>query len=55
VSATHGSAHLALYDQETWDKYQLAKIAGADVTPNTFILAPPASAHSPSTRGPLMG
>ena len=48
VSATHGSAHLALYDQETWDKYQLAKIAGADVTRNTFILAPPASTHDPA-------
>jgi hypothetical protein len=39
VSATHGSAHLALYDQETWDKYQLAQIVGADVTRNTFALA----------------
>ncbi|MHB8283087.1 MAG: thiosulfate dehydrogenase [Caulobacteraceae bacterium] len=25
VSATHGSAHLALYDQTAWDKYGLAK------------------------------
>ncbi len=48
VSATHGPAHLALYDQETWDKYQLAKIAGGNVTRNTFILAPPASAHDPA-------
>ena len=23
VSATHGTAHLALYDQGTWDKYRL--------------------------------
>ena len=32
VSATHGAAHLALYDQDTWDKYQLAKLAGGNVT-----------------------
>ena len=25
---THGSAHLALYDDEAWTKYQLAKLAG---------------------------
>jgi hypothetical protein len=45
VSATHGSAHLALYDQAMWDKYQLAKIAGGNVGSNTFITLPPASAH----------
>jgi hypothetical protein len=39
VSATHGTAHLALFDQETWDKYQLAKLAGADFKTNTLILA----------------
>ncbi len=48
VSATHGSAHLAIYDQETWDKYQLAKLAGGNITRNTFILAPPAAAHDPA-------
>lgn len=47
VSATHGPAHLALYDQETWDKYQLAKLAGGNVTRNSFIGVPPASAHDP--------
>ncbi len=31
VSATHSSAHFALYDQTTWDKYQLAKLAGEQV------------------------
>lgn len=41
VSATHGLAHLALYDQDTWDRYQLARIAGGSVTRNTFIGAPP--------------
>ena len=28
VSATHGFAHLALYDQAMWDKYSLGKLAG---------------------------
>jgi hypothetical protein len=48
VSATHGPAHLALYDQATWDKYQLAKMAPANVARNTFVVAPPASAHDPA-------
>lgn len=42
VSATHGPAHLALYDQDTWDKYQLARIAGGSVARNTFVGTPPA-------------
>ena len=46
VSATHGSAHLALFDQDMWDKYQLAKLAGGNISRNTFIVAPPAS-HDP--------
>ena len=48
VSATHGPAHLALYDQPTWDKYQLAKIAGGTVASNTFTAVPPAAAHDPA-------
>ncbi len=48
VSATHGSAHLALYDQQMWDKYQLAKIAGGNVSANTFIALPAAAAHDPA-------
>jgi hypothetical protein len=47
VSATHGPAHLALFDQEMWDKYQLAKLAGGNPSRNTFIDAPPASLHDP--------
>lgn len=39
VSATHGSAHLALYDQAMWDKYKLADMAGSDFKTNTLILA----------------
>jgi intracellular sulfur oxidation DsrE/DsrF family protein len=48
VSATHGPAHLALYDQEMWDKYQLAKIAGGNVSHNSFIALPTAAAHDPA-------
>jgi hypothetical protein len=39
VSATHGSAQLALHDEEIWDKYQLATIAGGDFKTNTLIEA----------------
>jgi hypothetical protein len=48
VSGTHGAAHLALYDQATWDKYQLAKIAGGNITSNTFIVVPDAASHDPA-------
>ena len=43
VSATHGPAHLALFDDAMWDKYSLAKIAGGNVTHNSFVAAPPES------------
>ena len=47
VSATHGSAQLALYDQAMWDKYQLATMAGHDFKTNTLIDAKevPTAAH----------
>jgi hypothetical protein len=48
VSGTHGAAHLALYDQETWDKYQLAKIAGGNIRSNTYIVVPAAASHDPA-------
>lgn len=32
VSATHGMAHLALFPQGMWDKYDLAKLAGPNST-----------------------
>ncbi len=47
VSATHGSAQFALYDQAMWDKYQLTKLAGGGATRNHFIDLPPAAAHDP--------
>ena len=38
VSATHGSAQLALYDQAMWDKYQLATMAGPPFKTNTLTI-----------------
>ena len=37
VSLTHGSAHLALYDEAMWDKYQLTKLAGDKFKTNTLL------------------
>jgi hypothetical protein len=44
VSATHGTAHLALFDQAMWDKYDLAALAGPKFKSNTLILPRPAPA-----------
>jgi hypothetical protein len=41
VSATHGPAHLALFDDAMWEKYGLAKLAGGNVTHNSFVAPPP--------------
>src|ERR1700754_436111 len=38
VSATHGLAHLALFSQGMWDKYQLAGLAGPHFPRNTLIV-----------------
>ena len=44
VSATHGTAHLALFDQAMWDKYELATIADAtSFKTNALIVPKPAS------------
>src|SRR5579883_374158 len=47
VSATHGMAHLALFDQATWDKYQLAKLGAGKQTSNTFIIEQKAGSADP--------
>lgn len=47
VSATHGSAHLALYDDYIWDKY-LTKFTAGKYTSNTWIKSPPASKADPT-------
>jgi hypothetical protein len=43
VSATHGTAHLALFDQFMWDKYDLGSIAGSKYQSNTLAAAKPGS------------
>ncbi|MCW8308714.1 MULTISPECIES: thiosulfate dehydrogenase [Acidiphilium] len=45
ASATHGSAHMALYDDYIWDKY-LAKFSGGKHSANTWIKQPAASKAS---------
>ena len=57
VSATHGPAHLALYDQEMWDKYKLADMAGGTFKTNTFVERryKSADAHTPEDPGSLFG
>jgi hypothetical protein len=53
VSAGHASAHLAMYDQAMWDKYELTKLAGPAFARNTFIVEQPAaSADSKNYQDP---
>ena len=47
VSATHGSAHLALYDEAVWDKYSLTKLAGEKFKTNTLIVDKKAASADP--------
>lgn len=47
VSATHGTANLALLDQPMWDKYQLTKLAGEKFKSNTLIAEPEAETQDP--------
>ena len=37
VSATHGTAHLALFEPVIWEKYKLAKFTGGELQSNTLI------------------
>lgn len=41
VSATHGTAHLALFKQAMWDKYDLAANTGGKFTDNGFLREKP--------------
>jgi hypothetical protein len=47
VSATHGSAHLALFGPAMWEKYQLAKLTGGKFQSNTLIEEPKGAADDP--------
>jgi hypothetical protein len=48
VSATHGSAHLALLDQPTWEKYDIAKLTAGKLASNTLIVEQKAATDDPS-------
>jgi intracellular sulfur oxidation DsrE/DsrF family protein len=48
VSVTHGTAHLALYDQAMWDKYQLTRLAGEKFKTNTLMIEQEAAAADPT-------
>src|SRR3981081_2237264 len=48
VSVTHGTAHLALYDQAMWDKYQLSRLAGENFKTNTLIIEQKAAGADPA-------
>src|SRR6267143_6719199 len=59
VSVTHGTANLALYDQATWDKYQLTQLAGEEFQTNTSIVERKAAVANPANyedpAGPFSG
>ena len=48
VSMTHGTATLAIYDQATWDKYQLTRLAGEKFKTNTLIVEQKAAGADPA-------
>jgi intracellular sulfur oxidation DsrE/DsrF family protein len=52
ASATHGTAHLALFDQPTWDKYELAALTDAKFKTNTLIVARAAPAGFTENENP---
>ncbi|TCL67179.1 transcriptional initiation protein Tat [Rhizobium sp. BK251] len=41
ISATHGSAHLALFNQQAWEKYGLAEKTDGKFASNSFIIERP--------------
>lgn len=59
VSVTHGTANLALFDQATWDKYQLTRFAGEKFKTNTLMIEQKAAAANPGNyedpAGPFSG
>ena len=59
VSVTHGTAQLALYDQATWDKYQLTRLAGEKFKTNALIIEQKAATADPANyedpAGPFSG
>src|SRR4051794_31059234 len=50
VSATHGTAHLALFDHVMWEKYELATLTGDGFKTNTLAMPKPAPSGSRGAR-----
>jgi hypothetical protein len=48
VSVTHGTAQLALYDQDIWEKYQLTRLAGELFETNTAMIENKSAAADPA-------
>src|SRR5260370_31854107 len=48
VSVTHVTADLSLYDQATWDKYQLTRLAGDEFKSNTPMMERKSAAADPA-------
>ena len=46
VSATHGTCHLALYDQHIWDKYNLSAVLKHKFSRNIFLEIPAKVRHA---------
>lgn len=46
VSATHGTAHLVLFNQAMWDKYKLADRTNGLATHNSFVVEKPGAGPS---------
>ncbi len=47
VSATHGTAHLALFEPAMWEKYQLATLTGGRLQNNTLVAEQNGAAADP--------
>jgi hypothetical protein len=47
VSATHGTAHLALFEPAMWEKYQLATLTGGKFQSNTLLTEQKGAAADP--------
>src|SRR6201998_105953 len=52
VSATHGTAHLALFDSPMWDKDELTALAGASFKTNTLAVPRPAPTDFADSQDP---
>jgi hypothetical protein len=48
ASATHGTAHLALFEPATWEKYQLGKLTGGKFQSNTLIVEQQGATSDPT-------